>query len=417
MFLFEGICYYQLMENSIGQSIKHYRQLQGLTQRELADRSGVKYTTITKIETGLIEDPSFSKVSKLSHALGIATDQLAFSFENLGQTFDLNNRRFLGNKYKLLNFIKQIVDENIGEFDIFCDAFAGTGVVGEFFNKPHNQIISNDLLKSNYIALKSFLGITNVNRSLLNEKIKYLNNLRPNQDNYVSNNFGGMYFSYENARKIGLIRETIDKISESVDEKDLLLTSLIYAMDKVANTVGHYDAFRRNLDTVMPIKLLVPNIHIENNERNVIFNEDANNLVKKISCDILYLDPPYNSRQYSDAYHLLENIVEWKKPEVFGIARKMNRNHIKSKYCLKDAVKSFEELISNADAKHILLSYNDTGETKDGRSNAKISDEEIKRILCKKGKVKVFETKYKAFTTGKNRNLNNKERIFYCKVI
>ncbi len=95
MFLFEGICYYQLMENSIGQSIKHYRQLQGLTQRELADRSGVKYTTITKIETGLIEDPSFSKVSKLSHALGIATDQLAFSFENLGQTFDLNNRRFL----------------------------------------------------------------------------------------------------------------------------------------------------------------------------------------------------------------------------------------------------------------------------------------------------------------------------------
>ena len=132
-------------------------------------------------------------------------------------------------------------------------------------------------------------------------------------------------------------------------------------MDKVANTVGHYDAFRRNLDTVMPIKLLVPNIHIENNERNVIFNEDANNLVKKISCDILYLVPPYNSRQYSNAYHLLENIVEWKKPEVFGIARKMNRNHIKSKYCLKDAVKSFEELISNADAKHILLSYNDTG--------------------------------------------------------
>jgi adenine-specific DNA-methyltransferase len=68
-------------------------------------------------------------------------------------------------------------------------------------------------------------------------------------------------------------------------------------------------------------------------------------------------------------------------------------------------------------AKHILLSYNSTGDTKHGRSNAKISDAEILKILNKKGEVKVFETDFKAFTTGKNKDLSNKERIFYCKAI
>lgn len=405
------------MAISIGTNIKYYRQLRDLTQRELADLSGVKYTTITKIETGLIEDPSFSKVSQISKALEITTDQLTLGFNTLGKTFQLKNRRFLGNKYKLLGFIKSIIDEHIGAFNSFCDPFAGTGVVGEYFNTNTNQIISNDLLTSNFVALKAFLGTTNVQWNNLIEKIKYLNLFTPSEDNYVSLNFGGTYFSIENARKIGWIREEIEKISENEEEKCLLLTSLIYAMDKVANTVGHYDAYRKVLDTTTPLKMLIPNIKTQRNNKNLVFKEDANRLVEKIECDILYLDPPYNSRQYSDAYHLLENIVEWKKPEVFGVAKKMERSHIKSKYCLKNAAKAFEDLILNTKAKHILLSYNSTGDTKHGRSNAKMSDTEILEILNKKGKVKVFETDFKAFTTGKSKDLNNKERIFYCKAI
>ena len=401
----------------IGANIKYYRKLRDLTQRELADLSGVKYTTITKIETGLIEDPSFLKVSQISKALEITTDQLTLGFNTLGKTFQLKNRRFLGNKYKLLGFIKNIIDENIGNFDSFCDPFAGTGVVGEYFNTNTNQIISNDLLTSNYVALKAFLSTTNIQWNNLIEKIKYLNLFTPSEDNYVSLNFGGTYFSIENAMKIGWIREEIEKISENEEEKCLLLTSLIYAMDKVANTVGHYDAYRKVLDTTTPLKMLIPDIKTQMNNRNIIFKEDANKLVRKIDCDILYLDPPYNSRQYSDAYHLLENIVEWKKPEVFGVAKKMDRKHIKSKYCLKSATEAFEDLILNTKAKHILLSYNSTGDTKHGRSNAKISDTEILEILNKKGEVKVFETDFKAFTTGKNKDLSNKERIFYCKAI
>ena len=167
---------------------------------------------------------------------------------------------------------------------------------------------------------------------------------------------------------------------------------------------------------LQPIKLLVPDIDYSRNINNEVHQEDANALVRKISCDVLYIDPPYNSRQYSDAYHLLENLAEWKKPEVIGIGKKMNRSHIKSDYCLKSATSAFADLIRNADCKHILLSYNNTGDSKDGRSNARMSDDEILQILNDKGDVEIFEKDYKAFTTGKSNGENNAERIFYCKV-
>ena len=235
-------------------------------------------------------------------------------------------------------------------------------------------------------------------------------------DNYFSEHFGNTFFTLKNARKIGAIREKIAEIAKNENEKTVLVTALLYAVDKVANTVGHYDAYRKKLDTIQPLRLLVPDFNPENNLNNEIYKEDANQLIKKIRCDVLYIDPPYNSRQYSDAYHLLENLATWDKPLVHGKAKKMDRSHIKSAYCLKSASKAFTDLISSANCKHILLSYNNTGESKDGRSNARISDEEIIRILRSRGEVDVFERDYKAFTAGKSDTDGNTERVFYCKV-
>ena len=331
--------------------------------------------------------------------------------------FQLQNRRYLGNKYKLLGFIEDIVSEKCGKIDSFCDIFAGTGVVGERFNGPDIKIISNDFLLANYVCLQAFLGTSTDIQTSISEKIDYLNNLSAEKENYFSNNFGGTYFSHENAKKIGVIREEIENLSTSDNEKNILICSLLYAMDKIANTVGHYDAFRKKLDTIQPIKLLLPSINYSNNMDNEIHQEDANILIRKIVCDVLYLDPPYNSRQYSDSYHLMENLTEWKKPKVLGMAKKMERSHIKSRYCLKNAVQSFEDLVTNANCNHILLSYNNTGDLKDGRSNARMNDKDILRILRDKGEVEIFEKDYKAFTTGKsNDDNNNIERIFYCKV-
>ena len=330
--------------------------------------------------------------------------------------FELQNRRYLGNKYKLLGFIEDIISDKCGAMDSFCDIFAGTGVVGKKFNSPKIKIISNDFLFANYVCLHAFLGVDKDLKHNITEKIEHLNNLSSDEDNYFSKHFSQTYFTEENARKIGIIREEIENIAENNDERNILICSLLYAVDKVANTVGHYDAFRKDLDMSQPIKLLIPAIDYSQNTNNQIYRENSNSLIKRISCDVLYIDPPYNSRQYSDAYHLLENLAEWKKPEVVGIARKMDRSHIKSNYCLKNAINAFSNLIQNANCKHILLSYNNTGHSKDGRSNARISDDEILYILNTRAKVTIFERNYRAFTTGKSSKENNVERIFYCKV-
>lgn len=343
--------------------------------------------------------------------------------ENAFQLFKLpipkvgiQNRRYLGNKFKLLTFIEEILANKCPNFESLCDIFAGTGVVGSYFNKAHTRIISNDILTSNYVCLSAFLKTSVFDEQVIEKKIAYLNSLDCTDENYFSQNFGGTYFTHENARKIGNIRQTIDLIAETESEKHILLCALIYAVDKTANTVGHYDAYRKVLDTVQPLKLHVPAINYSHNGNNEVYKEDANTLVKNISCDVMYIDPPYNSRQYSDAYHLLENLAEWKRPDVKGIAKKMDRSHIKSAYCLKSAKQAFEDLIVNANCHHILLSYNNTGESKDGRSNARISDNEIVQILNRKGVVKIFEKDYRAFTAGKSDCVGHTERIFYCKV-
>jgi adenine-specific DNA methylase len=194
-----------------------------------------------------------------------------------------------------------------------------------------------------------------------------------------------------------------------------LLASLLYSVDKIANTVGHYDAYfkKKYIQDKFILKPIQP---IITNKKILIYREDANLLAKKIETDVLYLDPPYNSRQYSDAYHLLENLTLWQKPELKGVAKKFDRSHIKSEYCKTTATKTFEDLILNAKAKYILLSYNNMGNKGNSRSNARISDEDIFKILGSRGKVKVFEQDYKEFNTGKKKRNDNKERIFFVKV-
>ena len=152
-----------------------------------------------------------------------------------------------------------------------------------------------------------------------------------------------------------------------------------------------------------------------NLKHNYCYNEDTNELVKNIIADVVYIDPPYNSRQYCDAYHLVENIARWEKPEVFGVAKKMDRAALKSKYCTRSAAAVFKDLIENLDAKYIVVSYNNMANKGNDRSNAKISDTQILETLKSKGMVKIYSEEFKAFTTGKSERLDNEERLFVCR--
>jgi adenine-specific DNA-methyltransferase len=234
----------------------------------------------------------------------------------------------------------------------------------------------------------------------------------------MSKNFADTFFSRADCRKIGYIRGDIEKhlLFGEINEREraLLITSLLYAADKIANTCGHYDAFRQGAEFEKPLELSVPLPSENLNPKNACYNEDTNELIQRIGADLVYIDPPYNSRQYCDAYHLLENIARWEKPKVKGVARKMDRTVLKSDYCTNKATAAFEDLIGNITARYILLSYNNMANKGNDRSNAKIADNDIIRILSVKGEVKVFTQDYKPFTAGKSDIDKHEERLFLC---
>lgn len=333
------------------------------------------------------------------------------------KTIKINNRRYLGNKYKLLPFIKEIVEKECERILTVADIFAGTGVVASVFT--HKKLITNDIMYSNYICHKAWFDSEEYSEEKIIELVIHYNNLKVNEENYMTENFSDTYFSKEDCSKIGYIRENIEELYKAGEingrERALLITSLLYAMDKIANTCGHYDAYRKGAEFQKHLELCVPITEDNLNKNNLCYNEDTNSLIKNIEADLVYIDPPYNSRQYCDAYHLLENVARWEKPEVFGVAKKMDRTALKSDYCTKKAVEAFEDLIYNVKAKYIILSYNNMAEKGDERSNAKISDDDILRILRKKGDVQIFSKSYKAFTTGKSDVQENEERLFLCK--
>ena len=280
------------------------------------------------------------------------------------------------------------------------------------------KLITNDILYFNYICHVAWFGSQKYNEPKVETLVCYYNLVQPQEENYMSKNFSDTFFSAADCRKIGYIREDIEKRYNAGEinarERAILITSLLYAMDKIANTCGHYDAYIKGATFEKHLELTLPLASNENNQNNQSYNEDANKLVERIEADLVYIDPPYNSRQYCDAYHLLENVARWEKPAVTGVALKMDRSKLKSDYCTSSAAKAFEDLVSKIKAKYILLSYNNMAEKGNGRSNAKISDDDIMRILSRKGKVKVFSEKYKAFSAGKSDIKDNEERLFLC---
>jgi len=330
--------------------------------------------------------------------------------------FNLSNRRYIGNKQKLLNWIFENIEKECKNIEIFSDIFAGTGVVSLEAIKRYKKIIINDFLYSNNIIYKAFFYQEEFDIDKLQKLVEYFNKLNPKnlEDNYFSNYYGDKYFSYDSAKIIGFVRDYIEKIELNQKEYAILIASLIYSIDKIANTVGHYDAYfkKTKIEDKFFMKLIQP---IKTTKKIEIYKNDANFLAKEIKTDIVYIDPPYNSRQYSRFYHLLENLVKWDKPKLYGVALKPEPENI-SDYCKVSAKNKLDELVSDIDTKYIALSYNNTYKSKSKSSQNKISLDEIKEILNKKGSTKIYKIDYQQFTTGKTDFENHQEYLFITKV-
>lgn len=331
--------------------------------------------------------------------------------------YHISNRRYTGSKYKLLDWIEELILKNC-EGESFFDVFAGTGVVSAYMSKHYKKVIVNDFLYSNEIIYRAFFGSGEFNEATINKYKEQFQKINPNRlkDNYFSENFGGKYFSDNDSKVIGKIREEIKKLKRYLSDREycILLASLVYSMDKVANTVGHYDAYRKinNIEDKFVFELINPE---EPSEKFSIYRQDANRLVRKVKADIAFIDPPYNSRQYSRFYHVLENVIQWKKPQLEGTALKPQAENM-SKYCRSSAPKVFADLIKHIDVKYIVVTYNNTYNSKSSSSKNKITLDEIKEILSSKGQTTIYEKKHQCFNAGKTEFDDHKEFVFITKV-
>lgn len=329
--------------------------------------------------------------------------------------FELENRRYIGSKAELADWILNIIQEQcVGS--IFTDIFAGTAIIGKRASKIYEQVILNDFLYSNNIIYKAFFEDKEWDSKKVQNYISYWNNYDKTkiEKNYFSQNYGGKFFSDLDCKIIGAIRDDLEQNNEFNDkEKNILIASLIYSIDKIANTVGHYEAFFQN--KTLEEKFIYKQINPATIKNIKIYQEDANLLAKKIYSDIVYIDPPYNSRQYSRFYHVLENLVKWDKPKLEGIALKPPEENM-SEYCRSTALIAFGSLINDLQCKFIAVSYNNTYNSKSSSSKNKISLEQIEEILRKKGKTMRYERSHKYFNSGKTDFKDHREILFITKV-
>lgn len=316
---------------------------------------------------------------------------------------------YIGSKHKLSDFIKQSVYSVVGNDlsqKVFCDLFAGTGIVGRSFKTEVKQVISNDIEYYSFVLNRNY--IENHHKFEYHSLLDELNNLKGIKgfifEEYSENGKAQRkYFSENNGKKIDAIRQKIEtwKTEKHVtdDQYYFLLASLLESADKVANTASVYGAFLKKIKKTAQKEIVIePAIFSINNNEHKVFNTDSNELIKKISGDILYLDPPYNTRQYGANYHLLNTIARYD----FFVPRGKTglRTYKKSQFCSKSTVsKTFDNLLDNAQFTYIFLSYNNEG---------LMNEQEIKSIMSKYGKYDLITTGYQRFKADKEENRNHK---------
>ncbi len=334
---------------------------------------------------------------------------------------------YIGSKHSLLGFIERGINETLLNNKeqkkpvemAFADLFAGTGCVGGHFKTLGYSIIANDIQYYSYVVTKHMIENNgNLNKEKMAALINRLDNLQGIEGFIYENySFGGtegqefrrMYFSDENAKKCDSIRAQIETwLKDNFINKNeyyFLLGSLINSIDKYANTASVYGAYLKKLkaSAVKPM-VLSPLPYTTGHVNCRVYNEDANSLIEKIEGDILYLDPPYNERQYCANYHLLETIAKNDNPIITGKTGLREYKSQKSDFCVKSKVYSaFENLIKNANFKYIFLSYNNEGI---------MNFNDIKSIMSKYGNYSLFSQEYRRFKAN-NKNNKNKTTIEY----
>ena len=344
--------------------------------------------------------------------------------------------RYIGNIENILENIYTILQANNVSGKTFFDFFAGTTNVGRFFKSKNYQVSSSDILYLSYCLQKAYIENNSEpkfekllkilpepnNKNLFSTPLEtvsnYLNSL-DGVEGFIFQNYTPagtkelqqprMYFIDENGKKIDAIRQQIENwkndnlISES--EYYVLLTSLIETIGFYSNIAGVYAAFHKHWDfrALRPLELRTIQF-VDNGKENKVYNDDSMNLLDKINVDILYLDPPYNERQYAPNYHILETIAKYDEPKLRGVTGMRDYSSQKSRFCNPTtALEDLNKIAKEAKYNFLVLSYNSEGI---------MPSEKILDTLKQYGTVKLEQFEYARFKSNNNGLARTKKTVF-----
>ena len=303
--------------------------------------------------------------------------------------------RYIGNKTRLLPFLLAGIDELGIVGTVACDPFAGTASVGRALKLRGWRVHSGDVmaLSHTFQVARVVLDRTpTYPASLLDESARGVSQRRvldllsalPPVHGFISEQYspsgdaarvhGRMYFTPENAGRVDAIRERITAWSVAGrirrDPAELLLAGLIQAADRVANTTGVYASFVKswqpNARRPLELRPLRPAAPPGPQARGCTAHRGpaTETLTRAGAVDLVYLDPPYNERQYPGYYHIPELLARgWDpKPELRGKTGLIPDQEMRSDWCRRGRCEqALRDVLSHADARHVLLSYNDEG--------------------------------------------------------
>jgi adenine-specific DNA-methyltransferase len=333
--------------------------------------------------------------------------------------------RFIGSKVLLLDRIKEVIDDKAPDAQTFCDIFSGTAVVARYF-KEWYEVSSNDLLYFSYVLqratiendsiplfthLKEKTGITDPLDYFNGKEKKEMEELSQER-RFFQNTYAPtgdrMYLTDENALRIDYARCTVEDWKTAGllndDEYYYLVACIVEGIPFVSNTSGTYGAFHKTWERRSSKRYQLYRLDVTtNNKSNHCYNEDGVELLKRLRGDILYIDPPYNARQYLPNYHVLETAAKYDYPEVQGVTGQRKEEGQKSDFCQKKQVlTAFDNLIDNARYQHIILSYSTDG---------LMPVEDIEAVMKKYGKPETFQIYEIPYRRYKSRKVKETDRL------